>query len=170
MGDSTLDDIRRVEDGPAPRWGHRVGVAVLSLVVLSGALGVFGVHSGTTTADHDGYRLSVTYPQVARAGLDVPLRVRVHHDGGFSSDITLAITADYFRMFETQGFFPNADKTTGDGRFVYLTFTKPAGEDFLLDYDAYIQPSSQLGKAATMRLIISGTVVAETSFRTVLAP
>ena len=58
--------------------------------------------------------------QVARSGLDVPWRARVHRDGGVNSELTLAVSSDYFRMFETQGFFPDPESATNDGQFVYL--------------------------------------------------
>lgn len=138
--------------------------------MLLGAVGVFGVHSRTVDAASNGYTLQVTYPQTARAGLDVAWRAHVHHAGGFPGGLTLAVSTDYFRMFETQGFYPDADSSTNDGRFVYFTFTKPPGDDFLLDYDAYIQPGSQIGKSATVKVIIHGTTVVQASLHTWLVP
>jgi hypothetical protein len=170
VDDSTLQDVLRGHEGPPARWGRRVGTVVLLLVVVAGALGVFGVHSRTVSTTSNGYTLSVTYPQVARAGLDVPWRARIHHTGGFPAKITLAVTSDYFRMFETQGFFPDADSTTNDGHFVYFSFVTPPGDDFVVDYDAYIQPSSQIGKSATVQLLVAGKVMARTSLRTWLVP
>jgi hypothetical protein len=168
--DTTLRDVRMGDEGPPARWGRRVGTVALLVVVVAGALGLFGVRSRTVATTANGYTLSVTYPQVARAGLDVPLRVRIHHAGGFPDMITLAVTSDYFRMFETQGFYPDADSATNDGDFVYLTFTTPEGDDFVIDYDAYIQPASQIGKRATIKLIVAGAVVARTSLHTWLVP
>lgn len=170
VGDSTLDDVRRAGERSAARWARRLGVSLLVVVVAVGAVGGFGVRSDTVNADGDGYTLSVTYPRIARAGLDAPWQVRVHHLGGFSSDLTLAISAHYFRMFETQGFFPDPDSATNDGSFVYLTFTKPRGDDFVLDYDAYLQPASQVGKSAVVKLLLEDTVVAQTDLRTWLVP
>ncbi len=149
---------------------QRTGVVVLFVLVVAAAFGVFGVHSRTTSTHGGGYGLSVTYPQTARAGLDVPWRAHVHRAGGFDSAITLAVSTDYWRMFETQGFFPDADSATNDGHFVYFTFQKPQGTDFVLDYDAYIQPAAQLGKSATVKLIVHGRVVAETTLHTWLVP
>lgn len=172
LSGSLLDDVRRGGFSPVATWTRRAGLTLLLALVLLGAFGAFGVHSRTVSATgEDGYRLTVTYPQVARAGLDVPWRARVQHPGGVTKDVTLAISTDYFRMFETQGFYPDASDSTNDGTFVYLTFEKPPpGKDFLLDYDAYIQPSAQLGKSATVKLIIDGREVAQTKFRTWLAP
>jgi hypothetical protein len=166
-----LDDIRPVSAGPAPRRASRIGSTALLVVVLLGAFGVLGVHSRTASHSNNGYTLSVTYAQVARAGLDVPWRARVHRDGGVNSDITLAVSSDYFRMFETQGFYPNPDSSTNDGNYVYLRFTDLLpGRDFVLEYDAYIQPGSQIGKSGTVLLLVDGHEVARTSFHTWLVP
>jgi hypothetical protein len=168
---SMLDDVRPASAGPAPRVASRLGLALLLAVVLLGALGVLGVHTRTASRSSNGYTLSVTYPQVARAGLDVPWRVRVHRDGGVNSEISLAVSSDYFRMFETQGFYPTPDSTTNDGDYVYMQFTKlRPGRDFVLEYDAYIQPASQIGKSGTVRLLVGNREVARTSFHTWLVP
>lgn len=168
---STLTDVRSAQEGPPSRWGRRVGVAVLLVLVVLGAVGVFGVHSRTATREANGYTLSVTYPQVARAGLDVPWRVRVHKDGGVNSELTLAISSAYFRLFETQGFYPDPDSATNDGQSVYMQFGKPPpGQDFVLEYDAYIQPAAQLGKTVTIRLIVDGAEMARARVHTWLVP
>jgi YetF C-terminal domain len=88
---------------------------LLLVVVVAGAIGVFGVHSSTVSARANGYLLSVTYARAARPGLDIPFTVRAQHTGSFPSSITLAVSTDYFRMFETQGFYPDADSATNDG-------------------------------------------------------
>ena len=119
---ATIDDVLSAGEGPPPAWGRRLATAVLLVVVVLGAMGVFGVHSRTVTTTSHGYTLSVTYPQTARAGLDVPWRARVHHSGGFPNQIILAVSTDYFRMFETQGFYPDADSADQrrDLRLLYL--------------------------------------------------
>jgi hypothetical protein len=168
--DSMLRDVRTAQESPPKRWPQRIGTVLLFLVVVAGATGLFGVHSRTVRTTGAGWGLSVTYPQAARAGLDVPWRVRVHHAGGFPPKIVIAVTTDYFRMFETQGFFPDADSVTNNGRFVLFTFTTPPGDELLIDYDAYIQPAAQLGKSATVELIVGGEVKARTSLHTWLVP
>jgi hypothetical protein len=145
-------------------------VVLLTGLVVAGALGVFGVHSSTVRTSSNGYDLSVTYPKVARAGLDVPWRAHVHNDAGLPDQFTIAISSDYFRMFETQGFYPTADSMSNDGRFVSFHFVGAQGADFVLEYDAYIQPASQVGKSATVELIVDGQVVAQASIKTWLVP
>ena len=143
---------------------------MLLIVVVAGVFGILGVHSSTITARENGYALSVTYARTARAGLDVPFRAHIQHPGGLPSSITLAVSTDYFRMFETQGFYPDADSATNDGRFVYLTFTTPSGDEFVMDFDAYIQPAAQLGKSATVELIVHGSTMTTVRLHTWLVP
>ncbi|MFL6100096.1 MAG: hypothetical protein ACJ71T_09105 [Actinomycetales bacterium] len=146
-------------------------IAVLLLFVLAGATGFLGTHTRTATASSGGYRMTVTYAWVARPGQDVPWRVHVHCPGGCQDDITLAVSAEYFRIFETQGFSPSPQHSTSDGKFVYLTFSKPpAGHDFGVDYDAYIQPGSHTGAPATVRLIVQSRLITELRIHTWLAP
>ena len=170
-GRSLLEDVRRSTTRPIARWGRRAGLTALLLVVLLGAFGFLGVRTGAQSASSQGYTLEVVYPKVARAGLDVQWTARVHRADRNLDDVTLAITTDYFRMFETQGFYPDASDSTNDGQFVYFTFSKPpAGHDFVLDFDAYIQPSSQIGKSAEVKLIMGGQEITSTTIRTVLMP
>ncbi len=81
-------------------------IGVLALIVVLGAVGVFGMRSTSVTASGGGYQLTVEYAAVSRAGLDTPWTVTVRHPGGFTGPITLATTDNYFTMFETQGLTP----------------------------------------------------------------
>ena len=166
-GDSTLSDVRR--EPHVGRWWRRGGLALLLLIVVVGATGWLGVHSRTTIRRAGGYTLRVTYPQVARAGLDTPFRVHVDYPSAPKS-ITIAISSDYFRMFETQGFYPNPDSQKNDGRFVQFQYNGPPSDGMELEYDAYVQPAAQLGKSATIKVIVNGVVVVQTKIRTWLLP
>jgi hypothetical protein len=171
LPDSTLQDVRSVDQNVRGHNVRRVTIAVLAVIVVLGAIGVFGMRSATvrTTGD-DGYQLSVTYARVSRAGLDSPWRVQVTHPGGFSGPITLATTVSYFTMFETQGLTPQPVAETVAGRYQYQQFSQPAGDTFTLTFDAYIQPSSQRGRTGRTALIMDGHEVARVSYRTRLVP
>src|SRR4051812_5838348 len=105
-GDSTLVDVRR--DAHIGAWGRRGGLTLLLLTFLAGGTGLFGVRARTITHRNGPYTLTVTYPRAARAGLDVPWRVHVSYPHAPKS-ITIAVTSGYFRIFETQGFYPDPD-------------------------------------------------------------
>lgn len=169
--DSTLDVVDRGNRPQRGLWMRRATVAVMVGVIVVAGIGFLGVKVTSASAEHDGYRMSIAYAAVARAGLDVPLRFRIQGPGLSHSDITLAVSADYFRMFETQGFFPAPSSTTSDSGFVYLTFDPPrTGDELVIDYDAYIQPSQQHGKSASVRLLVDGTARVSASIRTRLLP
>jgi hypothetical protein len=153
---STLADVAPPRPRRRARAGRRAVLALLAVVVASGAVGELGVRTASASAaSSDGWQLKVWYPHIARGGLDVEFRVQVHHDGGFGKDdITLALSRRYFDIFETQGFHPDTDTTTSDGKLIYLSFTPPeSGDDFTVDYDAYIQPASQQGRRAELSLM-----------------
>ena len=145
-------------------------MAMVGLVIVA-ATGLLGVHSTQVTSEADGYSLVVTYPATARAGLDVPFRVEVTHAEGFSDDITLRISARYFDIFETQGFHPEPAEEVSAGDMIELTFDPPTdGSVFAVDYDAYIQPSSQVGEDCRVELVIGDEHITDVEFHTTLFP
>jgi hypothetical protein len=167
---STLTDVRDAADIRRGRMLRRLGMALLVAFVACGALGLFGVKTRSVSASGGGYDLTVEYPGVSRAGLDSLWRVTVHRAGGFDGPITLATTAGYFDIFETQGFYPGpTDETVDGGRYVQ-TFTQPAGDTFVVTFDAYVQPASQRGRTATTSLVAGGADVVGVRYRTRLVP
>jgi hypothetical protein len=145
-------------------------LAAMALVVAADLLSLLGVRTGSVSAADHGYDLTVHYPSVARAGLDAPWQVTVTHPGGFGKQLTLGVTGDYFNIFETQGFHPNPSDETRDGTTLYLTFTAPQGDTFVVDFDAYIQPASQQGRSATVSVIDQGTALVSVDLETRLMP
>lgn len=167
---STIDGLETPEQGRRSLLGRRFVLVALAGFVAAGLVGAIGGWTRTSSASRDGWSVAVEHAATARAGLDVPWRVTVRHVGGFDRDITLAVTGDYFDIYETQGFLPSPSSETRDGDTLYLTFTPPPGDTFVLAYDAYVQPSSQLGRRGTVRVVQAGQEVVGTDFRTVLFP
>ena len=153
MPDATLSGIESRREGTIAAWGRRGVLAVLLVFVLAGGGGLLGVRTATGTAEGAGYALRVDHARVARAGLDVPWQVSVTREGGFEKTITLAVTGDYFDIYETQGFTPDPSTSRRDADTLYLTFDSPPGDTFTVSYDAYIQPSSQRGRAASVSVV-----------------
>ena len=160
------------ERTPSPAlWTRRGFVAALAAVVLAGLAGLLGVRSDTTSAQVGEWRLTLEHAELARAGFDVPWQVTVTHDGGFDGPLTLAVTGDYFDIFETQGFMPEPTEMTRDGDTLYLTFAAPPrGDTFVVAYDAYIQPAAQRGADGTLSVLDAGVAVASLDFETRLLP
>lgn len=152
--ESTITGLESRAAGRAAVLLRRGFLVLLLLLVVAGLCGALGVLTSTSSASTGGWTLSLTYPRIARAGLDTTWEVRVTHPGGFSKPITLAVSSDYFDVFETQGFHPDASSSTQDGRMLYLTFEPPpSGDTLVVDFDAYIQPSSQVGRDATVAVV-----------------
>jgi hypothetical protein len=155
---------------PAALWARRGLLALMAVLVACCLVGLLGVHTGTASAERDGYTMTLRYPTVARAGLDVEWQVTVTHQGGFGKQLTLAVTGDYFDIFETQGFHPQPSEETRDAHTLYLTFTAPPGDTFVVYYDAYIQPASQQGKSARVAVVDHGVPAVWIDYRTRLLP
>lgn len=158
-------DVRR-----ASRW-RTASVVALWLVVVAAAVGALGVRSHTVHASGGGYRADFTYASLARPGWDVPWHLVVRHPGGFGDGaVTVAVSRSMFDIYETQGFHPNPDSETADGRYVYLEFSPPPGDTLVVDFDAYIQPTSQIGRTATLKVITGGQERLRLHARTLLLP
>jgi hypothetical protein len=145
-------------------------LTAMALLVAADLLSLLGVRTSSVSAQHDGYTVTLHYPSVARAGLDTPWQVTVNHPGGFGAQLTLAITGSYFNIFETQGFHPNPSDETRDGNTLYLTFTAPPGDTFVVDFDTYVQPASQQGRSATLTVIDGGAAKVSVDYHTRLMP
>lgn len=171
--DSTLRGVRTSEKGWIARWIRWAAVLLLVAVVGVAAAGQLGVRTDTTSATGDGWVITVEYAAVARAGLDAPLRVQVDRSDGsdFDDDLTLEFNNRYLSIFETQGFQPDPDQSAAVGDAVRMTFTKPPpGSSFVLNYDAYIQPASQLGADGRIGVIVDGATVVAVDLHTTLLP
>lgn len=170
-GDSTTQDLTGPTRNRRGYLGRRAALCTLAIVVATGATGYLGVHAETTTASSPGYHLRLTYPRVARAGLDIPWELRLTSTTGFTSNITIALSANYYDIFEFQGMHPEPSDETADDKFVYLTFSPPkTGNVFTVSLDTYVQPASQVGRHATTAAIIDGHTVAEVSYTTWVMP
>lgn len=61
-------------------------------------------------------------------------------------------------------------ESTRDSSTLYLTFTAPEADTLVVDYDAYIQPSSQQGETARLAVVEGSTPVVWIDYRTRLLP
>ena len=168
---STIEGLETPERQRTGLWGRRVVISLIAVMVALGVSGWLGVRTTTEVARQGGYTLSLEHASTARAGLDVPWQVTVERPGGFGKTLTLAVTGDYFDIYETQGFSPQPSAETRDADRAYLTFDTPPGETFTLSYDAYIQPSSQLGRSGTLSVVDpAGRPLVSLDFSTRLLP
>ena len=156
---------------PVALWLRRAGVLALATLVLATLVGALGVRTAETSAHGGGYHLTLRYPAVARAGLDAQWQVTVSHDVGLPKEIVLGVTGDYFDLFEAQAFHPEPVESTRDGDTLFLTFaTRPGADQFVVVFDAYLQPAAQQGGAATVAVWEGGDPMVSIAYRTRLLP
>lgn len=161
---SSLPDQRR------HRRERRMGLGLLGVVLLAGALNLLGVRESTVSASGGGVELTVTYAAVSRPGLATPWTLRVHRDGGFQGPVTVATTADYFDLFDENGLDPDPDTATATPDRLVWEFAPPEGEDLVVDFDARLEPAFHTGRDAETSVIVDGEPVATVRYRTVVMP
>ncbi len=170
QGVSTLDGLAEARQ-PLAVWLRRTSLLLLVALVALGMVGLLGVRTAEKSAVRDGYRLDVAYPRVARAGLDTEWRIRVTNPAGLGDRVVVAVTGDWFLLFESQAFHPEPIESTRDGSTMYLTFaTAPDDRTLVVDFDAYVQPASQRGEPARVAVLESGTPVVWVDYQTWLLP
>jgi hypothetical protein len=167
---STVPEAHSPERQRAARMGRRVFITLLFIFLGLGLAGMLGVRTGTVTAGGEGYELEVEFARVTRPGLATPWSATVRHPGGFDGPITIAVTADYFDMFDENGLDPDPAGATADGSYVYWEFDPPDGDTFEVSFDARIEPARQWGQEGVSRLMDGNRVIAEARFRTWVLP
>ena len=167
---STLPDAPSSERLRLGRAARRVFIVGLFVFLGLGLAGMLGVRTGTVVATGDGYELEVTYARVTRPGLATPWSTTVRHPGGFDGPIAIAVSSEYFDMFDENGLDPDPSGSTADGEFVYWEFEPPEGDVFEVSFDARIEPARQWGRDGVSRLMDGGRVIAEAHYKTWVLP
>jgi hypothetical protein len=170
---STLEPVEGQDASRRAQLGRRAVLVGMAAFVGVGASGWLGLHSQRRTASAGGWTLQLDFPRVARAGLDVIWRVTVRRDEPFDPAVplVLAVTGSFFDVFETQGFHPEPDGESRDGRWRYLEFVTADGSDtMVVDFDTYVQPSAQLGRDAEVRLLVEDVERVAVRWTTTLLP
>ncbi|MEA2579953.1 MAG: hypothetical protein QOE83_845 [Actinomycetota bacterium] len=157
---------QRVRD----RWGRRLALATLCLVILSSLLGTFGARTAVASTEVGGYRLEVTYPATTRPGLPIRWEIAVEHPGGFQGRIQLATTFDYLHLFDISNTEPDAAKATATADDVVYTFASPEGDTFQVSMDGNTEPGLHEVPPATTTLLVGGEPVASVTYATRVVP
>jgi hypothetical protein len=168
---STLPERRRPEQIRRSRMQRRIGLALLVLFVLAGAVGLLGTWTTTTTVRGDGYEMSVTYPRISRPAHPVKVQVEVRKQGGFDdAPLTLRYSTDYLQMFDENAFTPQPDSETAGPGFTEDEFSTPDGEVFVMTVDTRIEPSRQRGEDGEVTVVEDGEPVLTARFSTWIWP
>ncbi|HLS49642.1 MAG TPA: hypothetical protein VK024_06580 [Actinomycetaceae bacterium] len=169
MGSTTLEGVPP-PGHLRPLWRRRFGAVVLALLVAAGALGFLGDRTRTVSAIEDGYTLTLTYSPLSRSGLAATWELKVAKAGGFTDPIEIAVSADYFAIFEHQGLNPQALRQTSDGAVEYWVFDPPPGATFVVAVDQFVEPGRRYGASGTVALVVDGERIAPIEFTTRLLP
>lgn len=170
---STIDVRPDPSVGASAVWLRRAFIALLALIAVGGALGLFGVRTRSVTAQSaDGSTtLTVRYAHVARAGLSVPFQLTVRRPGGFTDPITLTVSSDYLDFFDRNAVEPPPESATATGDMSIWSFDAPPGDTFVASIDMQVQGGRHWGKSGTVTVLDSnGSPVVAAHFTTWLVP
>lgn len=152
---------------------RRVGLGLLALFVLAGAVGLLGTRTVETSGSGGGYALTVTHPAVSRSGHAVRFEVEVQRPGGFpaAEPVRLRFLSDYFDLFDENRLSPAPDSETSDERYTYDEFAPPPGDVLTVSVDTRVEPARNTGERGEVAVLdAAGAPVVGVSFRTLLAP
>lgn len=168
---ATLPDYRSREQVRRARNLRRVGLGALYVVLLLGLASVLGVRTGHVSATQAGYRLTVDYPQVTRAGLAVPLHIRLDAPAPITEPVTLEVSRGLWERFDFQNYYPNPSAETADADVVSLEFDPPDAPVFTMSLDARTAPDQNGGTGRYRIAALDGsTVLAAVDFRLWVVP
>ncbi|MGQ0826681.1 MAG: hypothetical protein ACT4OX_16920 [Actinomycetota bacterium] len=152
------------------RTYRRILVTTLIGVLVLGVAGLLGVRRRTVTATGSGYELRVTYAQVTRPGLSVPLATRIRRAGGFDGPITVATDLRYLDMFDHNSLDPEPTSSRSDGERLVMEFDPPDGDTFVFRYDTRTGPNIHWGRSGFTSILVDDQPVVTVRYRTWVMP
>lgn len=153
---STLPEQRSPGEVRRARNQRRVGLVVLILFVLAGAIGTFGTRTGEASASAGGYTVTVTHPKVSRPGHAIRYEVEVKRPGGFDGPIRMRFSSAYFDLFDENSFGPAAESESTTGAYDLYEFAPPPGDTFIVSSDTRIEPARQRGEKGEVSVLDDG--------------
>ena len=142
------------------------------LIVAAAMLGFLGLRLGNVAARSGNLEVDVRYATITRAGLPTPFTIEVStRDGSPLPDrVEVALSSDYFALFDENGLDPEPVESDADGENTYLTFEPTGGHSTLaIDFDARAQTDVHWGTDAQVTIGAGGDE-ATVDFRTRVAP
>lgn len=167
---STVFDQQSLTRIRRARTLRRIGISVLIVFLALGAFNVFGVRSDAVSATGGGYRLTVTYAAMTRAGLATPWSMEIQRAGGFDGPVTVATTSEYFDLFDENGLDPDPSSATDDGEWIIWEFEPPPGDTLAISLDARTGPAIQVGKEAQTAVLVDERPVVSVRYATGVMP
>lgn len=159
------DDLRPIRRA---RTLRRLGLAILFVVVLCGAVGLLGVRTGSVSASHLGTELTVRFPSVARPGLAAPFSIEVRRP--LQGPIQVRTSAAYLEIFDQIALRPEPIRSTMSPDDVTWTFAAPADDTLVVTLDARIEPGVQWSRGGSTAVLVDGRRVASVEYTTWVMP
>ena len=164
----TLSDV--VQRDRAGVRLRRVATGLLTLAVVAGGAGAFGIRQDEVVATDGSLTLTVEYPSLARAGNDAAFAVTVSDTDGLGEEVELTVDRRYLVLWESQRFYPEPSEETAEGDRVVLTFDSPeAATTMTVRFDAYLQPVALSGADGTVEASVADRA-ATARFTTTVVP
>ena len=149
---------------------RRIGLVVVSLVVLAGAIGLFGIRTRTVTASGGGYTMTLQYPATDRSDEPAHWVLSVQRNGGFSGPVQIGVTQSYLDLLDMNAIEPEPSASENVGGFVVWTFDPPEGDVLRVLLDANIQLNAHFGAGAQVAVFDHGVPAVHVNYRTWVAP
>ncbi|HUS61224.1 MAG TPA: hypothetical protein VMY34_03440 [Acidimicrobiales bacterium] len=174
MGISTEPDAADLAHLRRSRGLRLIFFLAITVFLLLGAFGAYGVRHGEVSASGGGFDLSVRYPTMTRPGLASVWSVEVRRtDGGPLDDpVVLSTTADYFDLFDENGLDPDPAAAMSDGENLVWEFEPADGATVMtIGFDARIEPGVQLtSKSGVTTVLVDGAPAVSVTYRTKVMP
>ena len=152
------------------RTARRFALAFITVFVLCGAVGLFGIRTRTESVSGGGYTMSLAYPSTDRSDQPIHWVLSVSHPGGFSGPIDIGITQSYLDLLDLNDIEPSPSTSHDNPPFVVWTFDPPTGDVLRVTLDANIQLNAHFGAGADVAVLEGGRPVLSMHYRTWVAP
>jgi hypothetical protein len=168
----TLPDAFGEEEARRARRWRRLGLAVLTALVVAGLTGLLDSRTTARGTDSGEVTLDVTHARVIRGGQPIPLHIAVTASGGFEQPIQLRLTRDLLDRLDFQNWYPTPAAETGDQNSVLYEFDPPDADRFEVRLDARAQPNQFPAVIDDEFSVVDdgGSALATVPFRVVVAP
>ena len=180
---STIARIANVDEASAAQVArsrralHLIVTSLLSLVMLTAVLDgldmldLFGPDEDRAHASGGGYALVVEHPSITRPALATVFRIAVTHAGGFGEEpVQIAVSRSYLESFDVNGVIPATSGETAEGRWIIWEFDPPPGDEFVVTYEARLEPGVQWSRRGEVAVMVDDEPVARTHFETKVRP
>jgi hypothetical protein len=168
--DTAADLDRSVAPLRRARALRRIVLAAMLAFIGLGVVGVFDPRDASVRAGAGSYKMRVSYPKVARAGLGAELAFQVQRRGGFGQPVSLATGTEYLDLFEQKGLEPQPIKSTADASRTIWTFDPPPGDVLSVRADLSLRPAVRTGRAGRTELLVGNRLLVDASYRTRVVP